>query len=208
MRKTIVAAMPALALALSACAGTGLPSESGGAERQTGAQAERAPAGAAPEVAPSAPPQPSATGSSAEPSGTSASPAPQEPVASRKFGLDGRQMTLVITQLRREGKTTTLNFTLTHEDGPAWRIGHDLGQGPLDYTVGGISLVDTGNAKRYRPGRTGTKSCLCSETSGGKPIEEGRSYPFYAMFAAPPPEVTKVHIEIPQFGIITDVPIS
>ncbi|MEV4221507.1 hypothetical protein [Nonomuraea sp. NPDC049725] len=117
-------------------------------------------------------------------------------------------MTVTITQLQREGKMTTLSLTISNEDGPSWRIGNDLGKGPTDYTVGGLSLVDAGNAKRYRPGRTGHFACLCSTTSGSVVIDEGESLPFYATFAAPPPDVTKVHVEVPGFGIMSDVPIA
>jgi hypothetical protein len=117
-------------------------------------------------------------------------------------------MTVAITQLQREGRMTTLNFTITNEGGPSWRVGNDLGEGATDYTVGGLSLVDAGNAKRYRPGRTGRFTCLCSTTSGSVVIEEGESLPFYATFAAPPPDVTKVHVEVPSFGIMSDVPIT
>ncbi|MEV0624128.1 hypothetical protein AB0I81_63210 [Nonomuraea sp. NPDC050404] len=201
--KAALAAVPALLLALLGCGAVGLPSEAGDSDRQTGAEAEPAPADSA-----SQPVQSEPVPSQPVPSPPSASVPPQEPVASQEFDLEGRRMSVAITQLRREGKTTTLNFTLTHEDGPAWRIGNDMGDSVTDYTLGGVSLVDTGNAKRYRPGRTGANKCLCSETSGGRPIEEGKGYPFYAMFAAPPPEVTKVHIEIPQFGIMANVPIS
>ncbi|MEV4803165.1 hypothetical protein AB0K18_24420 [Nonomuraea sp. NPDC049421] len=117
-------------------------------------------------------------------------------------------MTVSIAQLEREGKVITLNFTIANEDGTRWRIGNDLGKGPTDYSVGGLSLVDAGNAKRYLPGRTGHFTCLCSTTGGSVAIEENQSLPFYAMFAAPPPDVTKVHIEIPGFGILSDVPIA
>lgn len=117
-----------------------------------------------------------------------------------------------IEQLHREGRVVTLNFTLTKLKGGMWRINDAMGQWNWDFSIGGVSLIDPVNAKRYRPGRTGDDvtepgTCLCSPTDGVY-IDGGKTHYFYATFAAPPPDVTEVNIEIPHVGTITDVPIS
>ncbi|MFC4007378.1 hypothetical protein ACFOY2_09100 [Nonomuraea purpurea] len=207
MRKKLsaLAGAPALALALVACGATGLPS-GGGGESETGAQAEASTADVPQETPTTAPP--AAPQQPTETAQTSAQQLSPGPVASQQFDVRGSTMTVAITKLQRSGKVTTLNFTITHEKGASWRINNDMGESPVDNTVGGISLIDAGNAKRYRPGRTGNNRCLCSAVSGGLAIEPGKSYSLYATFAAPPPDVTKVNIELPVFGILSDVPIS
>ena len=50
-------------------------------------------------------------------------------------------------------------------------------------------------------------TCLCSSTRSLS-IDKGDSRSFYAIFAAPPPDVTKANIEIPRMGTFIDVPIS
>ncbi|WP_156325590.1 hypothetical protein, partial [Nonomuraea sp. SBT364] len=137
------AGAPALIIALAACGMTGGPS--GGGERQDGARVANHTEDSAPVSGQSTPPETTATTTSTTATTPAASPSAPAPIASQRFKLGGRDMTVAITQLQREGKMTTLNLTITNEDGPSWRISNDLGKGPTDYTVGGLSLVDAGN---------------------------------------------------------------
>ncbi|MFF0862885.1 lipoprotein [Nonomuraea sp. NPDC003560] len=114
-----------------------------------------------------------------------------------------------ITALLRQGKTATLNWTITAVEGKV-NVHNGLGGGALDYTVSNVSLIDPVNAKRYRVARNGTDAdatCVCSGTQG-QFLEAGESSTLYAVFAAPPPEVTKVNVEMPMLGVLTDVPLS
>ncbi|MFC5834496.1 hypothetical protein [Nonomuraea insulae] len=114
-----------------------------------------------------------------------------------------------ITSLKRQGRTVTLNWMITATDGKV-NMHNGMGTGTLDYTVSGVSLIDPVNAKRYRVARNGTgedAKCVCSGTQG-QFMEPEQASSLYAVFAAPPPDVTKVNIEMPMIGVFTDVPIS
>ncbi|MEV4367337.1 lipoprotein [Nonomuraea sp. NPDC049637] len=114
-----------------------------------------------------------------------------------------------ITALKRQGRTVTLNWTITAVEGKV-NVHNGLGGGGFDYTVSNVSLIDPVNAKRYRVARNGTAAdatCVCSGTQG-QFLEAGESSTLYAVFAAPPPEVTKVNVEMPMLGVLTDVPLS
>lgn len=198
MRKTI-----ALAVAAVALTGCGmLPGQPGGGgeERQPSSAQER---------------EPQAT-TEAAPSGQEDTPPAQEDkvIATRTGGIattgDGPARARAdITALKRQGRTVTLNWTVTSLEGRV-NLHNGLSTGPLDLTVSGVSLIDPVNAKRYRVARNGTgpdAECVCSRTQGNF-LEKGNSAALYAVFAAPPPDVTKVNVEIPTFGVITDVPLS
>src|SRR5690606_20203842 len=218
MRKTIttVAGAPLLALALAGCGGLGGGVAGGGEERQT-AQAHQQRDDAA-DTASHAPAE-STTLTTAQNArstpadqNTPAEPAeqPTEAIAVMK-AVDGKGQ-VSIHQLHRAGRVVTLNFSITNLGKEEVWIGDMLGQLSGDRSVGGVSLIDPVNAKRYRPGRTGDDvtepgTCLCSPTDGVY-IDGGKTHYFYATFAAPPPDVTEVNIEIPSVGTITDVPIS
>ncbi|MDP4505585.1 hypothetical protein [Nonomuraea turcica] len=114
-----------------------------------------------------------------------------------------------ITALKRQGRTVSLNWTVTATDGKV-NVHNGLGTAALDFTVSGVSLIDPVNAKRYRVARNGTgedAKCVCSGTQG-QFLESGEASTLYAVFAAPPADVTKVNVEMPTIGLFTDVPIS
>ena len=198
MRKTI-----ALAVAAVALTGCGmLPGQQGGSgEEKTGQTSEAAPtlraaeSTASPEQQQTAPPQETKT------------------IASRevKVGSAGQygKARVDITGLKRQGRTISLNWTVTATDGKV-NLHNGMGGGSLDYTVSAVSLIDPVNAKRYRVARNGTgedAQCVCSGTQG-QFLESGEASTLYAVFAAPPPDVTKINIEMPMMGVFTDVPIS
>lgn len=122
---------------------------------------------------------------------------------------DGGTARADVTALKRQGKTVTLNWTITVVDGEV-NIHNGMGSATLDYSVSGVSLIDPVNAKRYRVARNGTGSdaqCVCSDTQGNF-LKKGQTVTLYALFAAPPADVTKINIEMPMIGVLTDVPIS
>ncbi|MFD1542004.1 hypothetical protein [Nonomuraea guangzhouensis] len=193
MRKTI-----ALAVAAVALTGCGmLPGQQGGSgEEQTGQTSEAAP-------------------TTVRPTEPKASPEQQETkaIASReaKVGSGGQygKARVDITALKRQGRTISLNWTVTATDGKV-NLHNGMGSGTLDFTVSAVSLIDPVNAKRYRVARNGTgedAKCVCSGTQG-QFLEPGDASTLYAVFAAPPPDVTKINVEMPMMGVFTDVPIS
>lgn len=142
----------------------------------------------------------------------SAPPQADQVIATREAKVasgDGGTARADVTSLKRQGKTVTLNWTITVVDGEV-NIHNGMGSATLDYSVSGVSLIDPVNAKRYRVARNGTGSdaqCVCSDTQGNF-LKKGQTVTLYALFAAPPADVTKINIEMPMIGVLTDVPIS
>ncbi|MEV0198548.1 hypothetical protein [Nonomuraea sp. NPDC050691] len=142
-----------------------------------------------------------------------ATPQQTEVIATREAaatsgGMSGKAR-VDITGLRRQGRTATLTWTVTALDGKV-NMHNGMGTAILDMTVSGVSLIDPVNAKRYRVARNGTDAdsqCVCSRTQG-QFLENGATGSFYAVFAAPPADVTKINVEMPMIGVLTDVPIS
>ncbi|MFI7417363.1 lipoprotein [Nonomuraea sp. NPDC049684] len=189
MRKTIV--LIGAAVVLSGC---GL---SPGGQPQTAAEEAATTAPAPPRTAPQQTPAPQA----------------DAVIATReaKVGSGGQygRARVEITALTRQGRTVTLNWTITAVEGKV-NVHNGLGGGSLDYTVSNVSLIDPVNAKRYRVARNGTAAdatCVCSGTQG-QFLEAGQASTLYAVFAAPPPEVAKVNVEMPMLGVLTDVPLA
>lgn len=132
-------------------------------------------------------------------------------IASRKVSHDGTSLRVDITSLKRQGKIATLTWTLTNlDEGPgSWYVGTKLGSRTLDWTVSGVTLIDPVNGKRYRVARNGTDEeakCVCSRVN--EHIKSGDALEMYAVYGAPPADVTKVNVELPDLGVFTDVSIS
>ncbi|MFF0307618.1 hypothetical protein ACFYSC_09325 [Streptosporangium sp. NPDC004379] len=212
-RKIAVAvAVPGLALALTACGALdGLQPGGGGQERQArSAQAETAETGGeAPRDGGTGTAGP---GDQASPDTRTSAPAQQGTViATRDAKIEGTELTADITGLRRQGRMVTLSWTITNTGDTDWSMYTRLGDESthLGLTVAGVSLVDPVNAKRYRVARTGEGTgtkCVCSAYENS--IDAGEVVTMYATYAAPPPDVQKINVEMPVLGVFTDVPIS
>ncbi|MEO3876078.1 hypothetical protein ABGB18_45550 [Nonomuraea sp. B12E4] len=199
MRKTI-----ALAFMAAALAGCGMvPSQQGGGgeeKQQAGEQTTvKQPVQAAETNAPAeqrtAPPQ----------QGTVIASRETKVAAGGQYG----KARVDITALKRQGKTISLNWTVTATEGSV-NLHNGMGSSALDYSVSAVSLIDPVNAKRYRVARNGTDAnaeCVCSGTQG-QFLKSSDATTLYAVFAAPPADVTKINIEMPMVGVFTDVPIS
>lgn len=154
-----------------------------------------------------------------QPTAVSAAESPvavaQEPtvIASRKVVHEDSRLRIDITGLKRQGRIVTLTWTITNLGDPTntWSAGADLGAGGyLDFTVSGVALIDPVNGRRYRVARNGTgenAQCVCTGRLA-RNIRGGESLQMYAVYGAPPPDVTKVNVEFPSLGVFTDVPIS
>jgi hypothetical protein len=136
---------------------------------------------------------------------------PDRVLATRTISTGKTELRVEITGLKREGKLTTLSWTVTNTGDRSWDMSSKLGDinANLGLTVAGVSLIDRVNGKRYRVARTGeypNYQCVCSdydiETHPGEVLH------LYAVFGSPPPEVTKVDVEMKALGVFTDVPIS
>jgi hypothetical protein len=116
-----------------------------------------------------------------------------------------------VTELKRASdNTVTLKFAMVNDGSDRHSISYDYGdgqQGATDYaTIGGVTLVDGANKKKYFVVRDSENNCLCSR--GLKDIPASSRANLWAKFPAPPDDVQKISIVIPHFGPIDDVPIS
>lgn len=116
-----------------------------------------------------------------------------------------------VTELKRASdNTVTLKFALVNDGSDRHSISYDYGdgqQGATDYaTIGGVTLVDGANKKKYFVVRDSENNCLCSR--GLKDIPATSRANLWAKFPAPPDDVQKISIVIPHFGPIDDVPIG
>ncbi|WP_405143190.1 hypothetical protein OG589_37415 [Sphaerisporangium sp. NBC_01403] len=132
-------------------------------------------------------------------------------IASKEVKAGGAELTVQITGLKRQGRLSTLTWTVTNKGDSQWQMGSDMGDTPggLGLTVAGISLVDPVNGKRYTVARTGKyphATCLCSDYDVF--TEPDEVLPLHATFAAPPPDATKINVDLKVLGVFTDVPIS
>ena len=115
-----------------------------------------------------------------------------------------------ILELKRgPGDSVTLKFRLRNNTGKD--------QNPIDkhFTkynrsdVGNVSLVDYINKKRYLVMKDSDGSCICSNgTYKVHTLAAGESREFWAKFASPPANITKISIILPGAAPIDDVPIS
>ncbi|MER5628073.1 hypothetical protein ABT061_44365 [Streptosporangium sp. NPDC002544] len=210
MRRGITPAVAASVLAI-VLAGCGvLPGQQrggGGEEKQATGSTE--PVESADSAEPSGSAEPSEAAGAAE---QQAAPAEQgEVIADREVKAGGADLTVQITGLKRQGRLSTLTWTVTNKGDERWQMNSDMGDTPggLGLTVAGISLVDPVNGKRYTVARTGKyprAKCLCSDYDVF--TEPGEVLPLHATFAAPPPDVTKINVDLKVLGVFTDVPIS
>ncbi|MER7129210.1 hypothetical protein [Streptosporangium saharense] len=204
MRRGITPALAAAALA-AVLSGCGLlPGQSG---RQGGGGEERQPPSAA------TTPTRQATQQATE-QATEQPDAPVErdrTIAAREVEADGASLVVRITGLKRQGRLATLTWTVTNTGDTRWQMAGSLGDTPggLGLTVAGIGLVDPVNGKRYVVARTGAypkATCLCSNYDVF--TEPDEVLPLNATFAAPPPDVTKINVDLKVLGVFADVPIS
>ena len=72
----------------------------------------------------------------------------------------------------------------------------------------GIQLVDGKHSKLYLVASDGDGTCLCSRGLSAVFLDSGEPLLLSATYAAPPADVTAVDVRVPNFGIITNVPVS
>lgn len=177
-------------------------------------------AGSVPPSAGSVPP--SATGSSpaqatpADPGQPSAGSDIGAVVATRSSSRGGFKVDMRLFPVKRNGATSTVNFSLTSPDSGAnsVRIDQMLSDGnnaAIDkdsFASDGLQLVDGKNAKVYLVASDGQGQCLCTRNLLQVDLEKGLPVLFSASFAAPPADVASVDVKIPSFGTVTNVPIQ
>jgi hypothetical protein len=195
-----LAALSLLALlALSACSGDEAPEVS--AEP---AQATSSPTASAGSATPSEEPDEEP---SEEPDDEGSGAAQDDAVLGAKEASIGGQPALFeVVSLRRDGELAFLDLRLTNRGTEsAGLAGGTFGTGVLDNTLAGVSLVDGTNRTRHVPVRDDQDRCLCSRTLTS--VQPGASIALTATYAAPPEDVDRVTVDVPEVGTF-DVPIS
>lgn len=116
-----------------------------------------------------------------------------------------------VQQLKRgSDNTLTLKFAIVNDSDKDVGFGYDFGDKANEIkdfaSVGGVTLIDGTNKKKYFVVRDTENNCVCSRDL--KSIRPRTRANLWAKFPAPPDEVQKIGVVIPHFGPLDDVPIS
>ena len=128
------------------------------------------------------------------------------PIATRTVTYDGDSVRVDILSLQRHDELSTLRFSLTYLGTEQYSVNNDLGS-PTSYDVSGVSLIDGRNSKRYLAARDSADHCVCSSTIGVQ-LKPHTTYQLSSTFAAPPRDVTRVQLDIPGVGTLSNFPVS
>jgi hypothetical protein len=133
-------------------------------------------------------------------------------VASRTTSLGGKAVKVDLHPLVRDGNLTHVQLTVSSKDDLSlWNTfsDNDASAGNKEaWAADGITLVDTVHNKLYLVASDGRGSCLCSQSLGSVELKDGLPVIVAASFATPPPEMTEIGVQIPNFGVFPHVPIS
>jgi hypothetical protein len=148
--------------------------------------------------------------STTETTAPTAAPATVGVIASSDGEISGVKFEVVELK-RSSGGTVNLKFVLNNSSNKPFALsGYYLGDSDVSAdsyrNVSGIHLVDPVNKKKYFVVTDSNKKCLCSNAVAD--VEAGGRSTLWAKFPAPPPEVTRVTVEVPHFQPMDDVPIS
>ena len=158
------------------------------------------------EAARSAGSPPGRTNASSPPATTSAPSAPA--IATAEGQTPG--VRAEVQELKRSSDNTlTLKFTIVNDSDKNVGFGYDFSDeaNSKDYkSIGGVTLIDGTNKKKYFVVRDTESNCVCSR--GVKDLKPGTRANLWAKFPAPPDDVQKISVVIPHFGPLDDVPIS
>ncbi len=160
-------------------------------------------------------PQPTQTEGPASKAGNSSSSttAPAPPAAPAIATADGETpgVRVEVQELKRgSDNTLTLKFAIVNDSDKDVGFGYDFGDEAnhiKDYgSIGGVTLIDGTNKKKYFVVRDTESNCVCSR--GLKDIKPRTRANLWAKFPAPPDDVQKIGVVIPHFGPLDDVSIS
>src|SRR5213075_2809643 len=108
-------------------------------------------------------------------------------------------ISIVIQDLKRdESNSVTLRFQLINESGKFFHPGckwREASNRACEEVVG-VHLIDNANKKKYLVVRDSTGKCVCS---GVQQVKTGARSNLWAKLAAPPANVEKVTVVVPDF---------
>jgi hypothetical protein len=116
-----------------------------------------------------------------------------------------------VQELKRSSDNTlTLKFAIVNDSDKDMGFGYDFGDKANEIkdfgSIGGVTLIDSTNKKKYFVVRDTESNCVCS--GGLKDLKPRTRANLWAKFPAPPDDVQKIGVVIPHFGPLDDVPIS
>jgi hypothetical protein len=127
-----------------------------------------------------------------------------EPIATTDGEAPGQR--LEITELKFvSGGALMLKFTVINDADQPSRILGSIGSAEA-WTADGVYLVDVPGKKKYLVVRDADNHCVCSR--GLDNVAPKSSANLWAKFPAPPDNVQKIGVVVPDFIPADDVPIS
>ena len=136
--------------------------------------------------------------------------APIMPSLAAEFRAEGTDpgISVVIQDLKRdESNSVTLRFQLVNESGKPFHAGckwREASNRACD-EIGGVHLIDNANKKKYLVVRDAAGKCVCAVV---REVKAGARANLWAKFAAPPANVEKITVVVPDFQPIDSVPIA
>lgn len=131
-------------------------------------------------------------------------PAEAPPIATVQGSEPGPTASLL--RLQRVGKVVTVVVRLTQTADDEY-MPHLEGEDGESYTAEGLRLVDEFNGREHFPLRDPEGQCLCSRGLD-EFLYEGDSIDVTAKFAAPPADVDRVSLYLPEFASFDAVPLT
>ncbi|MBW6435800.1 OmpA family protein [Actinoplanes hulinensis] len=167
------------------------------------------------------PDSPAGGGDSSGPSGpsataaSSADPGPAAPLLTEPMSHEfGPAYVDLVAVSRTAGTVVTARFRVVNDGGGTIDLTATFGEEPLfngdpgpwgeSLSVSGAGLLDPVHNKLYLPLSTEDGTCLCSSTFS-RLLKPGESAELYAMFPAPPADVTRVTVTMPLTVPFQDV---
>lgn len=131
-------------------------------------------------------------------------------LSAQTLSADGNTpgLKIEIQDLKRdEGGTVTLRFQLINESDKHFDAGCALRETSSDEcgTISGVHLIDAANKKKYLVVRDASNKCACARLHR---VDKGAKVNLWAKFAAPPTQVQKITVVVPEFQPVESVPIT
>jgi hypothetical protein len=135
--------------------------------------------------------------------------------------FDGDRFRFVLTELKRSGPTVVIGARLElvgGDENSSLQVSSVFWDGQYQDLAGGDSeggdvadgfaLIDPQGRKKYLVARDETGRCVCSNGLSGVFVYPDKPVGVEATLSAPPPNVTRVNVQVPNVKTFTDVPIS